>query len=70
MNTTKTTQLSDYDRRVIARAREMTALETGDVRDFTGYQDRAEAFIAAFVRAQLRISELLNLIEDLAGPQQ
>ena len=62
-------KLTEFDRRVIARAREMAAVELDDVRAFTGYEDRAEAYIAAFVRAQLRISELLSLVDDLAGEE-
>ena len=61
------TMLIDRDRDIVARARHLASLPTGAVREFTGEDDGRDAFIAAFVRAQLRLDELLAIIARLDG---
>jgi hypothetical protein len=58
-----TASLTDYDRRVIAEAREICAVKFSGLCDWTGDEDRTLAAYVAFGRAQLAIGTLLALIE-------
>ena len=59
--------LDDYDRKLIADARELGALEPEDMRGFTGEDDQAMAYAVAFGRAKALLRDLAGLAERVAA---
>jgi hypothetical protein len=66
------TGLTDHDRRIIERARELAALSSpAAVRErFPGWDDLRPAYVEAFATATHVLSELADIAERLAGGGQ
>jgi len=60
---TEASGLTEHERTVIARLREIAQAPSASA--LTGYADLFEANVAAFTRAQICISDLLNIIDRL-----
>ena len=61
------TGLSEHDRRDLAKARELIAVRTGTIREFTGAKTLSGSYAAAFGRAQWELGQLTAIIERLAA---
>lgn len=59
--------LTDYDRQLIADARELGALAPERTCEFTGEADLALAYAVALGRARGLLRQLADLAEDLAA---
>ena len=61
--------LTDADRRLIARARELASLRTGAAIDerFPGWDSPGAAYAEAFGTAQWLLAELARIAERVAG---
>ena len=60
-----TANLTDEDRRLIAKARELAWLRADGIRKATGQQDTGMAFAAALGQAQHLLNELAAIITRL-----
>jgi hypothetical protein len=60
-------RLTDYDRGIIAEARELASLSGKAVCEYTGQADLGTAYASALGRAQFRLEALVRLVEHLAA---